>query len=304
MQTHEFIVEPGADARIDKFLADAFKSVSRSKIQSLILGGNVVVDGTLVLKSNQHVSPGQTVLIHIIDVQPSQLYAADLDFEIIYIDEDTIVINKPTGVVVHPGAGKETNSLVSFALWNWPEIKSVGQPDRPGVVHRLDKDTSGVILMARSQKAYDWYISQFKTHKVKKVYLALVDGHPRTPEGRIDTPLLRDPLHRQRMSVGKVGQGRKAITEYRQIEKFPEHELLRVNPITGRTHQIRVHMAFLGTPVVGDRIYGRKKTSLPIKRFFLHSQELSICLPNSDNVTTFTSSLPEELEKILIDLRN
>jgi len=303
MQTHEFLVESGVDARIDKFLADALKTLSRSKIQSLILGGNVIIDSTLVMKSNQHVSSGQKVLIHLIDVQPLQLHAADLNFEVIYIDEDTIVINKPAGVVVHPGAGKETNSLVSFALWNWPEIKAVGQPDRPGVVHRLDKDTSGVILMARSQKAYDWYISQFKSHKVKKVYLALIDGHPQTPEGRIDAQLIRDPLHRQRMSVGKGGQGRKAITEFRQLEKFTEHELLRVNPITGRTHQIRVHMAFLGTPVVGDKIYGRKKASLPIKRFFLHAQEISICLPNCENVTTFTSSLPEELEKILIDLR-
>jgi 23S rRNA pseudouridine1911/1915/1917 synthase len=304
MQTHEFLVEPGVDARIDKFLADALKAFSRSKIQSLILGGNVMINGTLVMKCNQHVSPGQKVLINLIDVQPLQLHAADLDFEVIYIDEDTIVINKPAGVVVHPGAGKETNSLVSFALWNWPEIKSVGQPDRPGIVHRLDKDTSGVILMARSQNAYDWYISQFKSHKVKKVYLALVDGHPQTPEGRIETPILRDPLHRQRMSVGKVGHGRKAITEYHQVEKFAEHELLRVNPISGRTHQIRVHMAFIGTPVVGDRIYGRNKTSLPIKRFFLHAQELSICLPKSNNVTKFTSSLPEELENILVDLRN
>jgi 23S rRNA pseudouridine1911/1915/1917 synthase len=303
MHTHEFIVAPGVEDRIDKFLADALKSESRSKIQSLIAGGNVMVDSTLVLKCNQHVSSGQKVLIYLIDAQPLQIHAVDLDFEVIYIDEDTIVINKPAGVVVHPGAGKETNSLVSFALWNWPEIKSVGQPERPGVVHRLDKDTSGVILMARSQKAYDWYISQFKSHKVKKVYITLVDGHPQTTEGRIETTILRDPTHRQRMAIGKGGQGRKAITEYHQIEKFAEHELLRVNPITGRTHQIRVHMAFLGTPVVGDKIYGRKNASLPIKRFFLHAQEITICLPNMDNVTTFTSSMPEDLEKILNDLR-
>jgi 23S rRNA pseudouridine1911/1915/1917 synthase len=303
MQTHEFIVEPGAEDRIDKFLTDALKSESRSKIQNLILGGNVFINGNLVLKSNQHVSSGQKVLIHLIDLQPSQLHAADLDIKVIYIDEDTIVINKPAGIVVHPGAGKETNSLVNFALWHWPEIKSVGQPDRPGVVHRLDKDTSGVILMARSQKAYDWYISQFKARKVRKVYLTLVDGHPQTPEGRIDAPLLRDPLHRQRMSVGKAGQGRRAITEYHQIEKFAEHELLRVNPITGRTHQIRVHLAFLGTPVVGDKIYGRKKASLPTKRFFLHAQDITICLPNRDIATTFTSPIPEDLEKILNDLR-
>jgi 23S rRNA pseudouridine1911/1915/1917 synthase len=296
MQTHELIVEPGAEDRIDKFLADALKSESRSIIQSLILGGNVMIDGTLVLKNNQRVSSGQKVLIHLIDLQPAELRAADLNYEVIFVDEDTIVINKPAGVVVHPGAGNETNSLVNFALWHWPEIKCVGQPDRPGVVHRLDKDTSGVILMARSQKAYDWFISQFKSHKVIKVYLTLVDGHPPTPEGRIDAPLLRDPLHRQRMSVGKLGYGRKAITEYHQLERFSEHELLRVNPITGRTHQIRVHLAFLGTPVVGDKVYGRNKASLPIKRFFLHAQELSICLPNKVNATTFTSSLPLNLE--------
>lgn len=304
METHEFFVTPGVDTRIDKFLADSLKVISRSRIQSLILNGEVRIDGNLVLKSNQHVIAGQKVLIQLIDLQPAELQAADLKYEVVYIDEHTIVINKPAGVVVHPGAGKENNSLVNFALWNWPEIKNVGQPDRPGVVHRLDKDTSGVIIMARSQKAYDWYISQFKSHKVKKVYLTLVDGHPPTPEGRIDAPLLRDPLHRQRMSVGKLGQGRKAITEYHQLERFAEHELLRVNPITGRTHQIRVHLAFLGTPVVGDKVYGRNKASLPIKRFFLHAYEISILLPNTEKVTTFTSSLPDDLEKILFELRN
>lgn len=304
MQSHEFLVEPGADSRIDKFLADALKTVSRSKIQSLILSGYVMIDGSSVLKSNQHVSAGQKVTIQLTDMQPLELVAADLDYDVIYIDEDTIVINKPAGVVVHPGAGKETNSLVNFALWKWPEIKSVGQSDRPGIVHRLDKDTSGVVLMARSQKAYDWYISQFKSHKVKKVYIALVDGHPPTTEGRIDAPLLRDPLHRQRMSVGKLGHGRKAITEYHQLERFAEHELLSVNPLTGRTHQIRVHLAFLGTPVVGDKVYGRNKSSLPINRFFLHAQELSICLPGKLDATTFTSLMPSDLQKILFELRN
>lgn len=303
MTLHQFIIEDNEPVRLDKFLVEKLVNVSRSRIQQLVREGNVNVDGNLVTKNNHILNLGQLIEIELIEVEPEHIVPGNLDIEIIYCDKDTIVLNKPAGVVVHPGAGKELESIASFALFNWPEITNVGQEGRPGIVHRLDKDTSGVILLARTQAAYEWYIQQFKSHRLEKTYLALVDGHPPTPEGRIDAPIIRDERKRKRMAIATRGRGRQAISEYFQVERFQDHELLRIRMETGRTHQIRVHMAFLGTPVVGDKTYGKKRPTLPMKRFFLHANELQICLPGSEKPLTFTAELPAELEEILRMLR-
>ena len=303
MNLHKFIVSMDEQDRIDKFLVSSLNVVSRSRIQELIKTGYVRVDGEIIEKSNQVLSEGQTVEIELIEVETDPLIPGDLDIEVIYADEHTIVLNKPAGIVVHPGAGLEKDSIASYALYHWPEIAKVGQEGRPGIVHRLDKDTSGVMLLARTQTAYDWYIKQFKGHHLDKVYLALVDGHPPTPEGRIEAPIIRDTKHRKRMTIGSKEMGREAISEYFQMERFQNHELLRIKLETGRTHQIRVHMAFLGTPVVADRVYGKKKPSLVMKRFFLHASEISICMPGTQEPVTFTAKLPDELEEILTKLR-
>jgi len=193
-------------------------------------------------------------------------------------------------------------TVVNAAIYRWPEMRQVGDPERPGVVHRLDKETSGVLILARTQEAYTWLVRQFKSRRTEKTYLALVDGHPPTPSGRIEAPVGRAPQHRQRMAALYAGEGRKAVTEYRSIQTFREHELLEVHPITGRTHQIRVHLAFIGCPVTGDRVYGHRKPTLPLERFFLHAERIKITLPGEKTPTEFRAKLPIELQNILTEL--
>ncbi|HOG77141.1 MAG TPA: RluA family pseudouridine synthase, partial [Anaerolineaceae bacterium] len=171
-----------------------------------------------------------------------------------------------------------------------------------GVVHRLDKETSGVLVLARNQSAYDWLVRQFKSRKTEKYYLALVDGQPPTPSGRIEAAVGRDPKFRQRMAIVYEGKGRKAVSEYHTVQSFHDHTLLEVHPLTGRTHQIRVHLAYLGCPVVGDRVYGRRKSSLALGRFFLHAAKLRIILPGEKNATEFLAVLPDDLKSVLDNL--
>jgi len=222
--------------------------------------------------------------------------------DVIYVDENVIVVNKPAGMVVHPGAGNTQNTLVNAVLNRWPEIAPVGEAERPGIVHRLDKDTSGVLILARNEAAYTWLVRQFKSRKTKKTYLALVDGQPPTPSGRIEAAIGRDEKNRQRMTVVYGDKGKTAITEYHTLERYRNHTLLEVQPLTGRTHQIRVHLAFLGCPVTGDRIYGHRKKSLDIPRFFLHAHKLSIKLPGEEEPTEFTAPLAADLKEILTTL--
>jgi 23S rRNA pseudouridine1911/1915/1917 synthase len=180
----------------------------------------------------------------------------------------------------------------------------VGVEKRPGIVHRLDKDTSGLIAIAKNDSAHQWLQQQFKDRSVSKTYLALVDGNPRTPTGRIEAPIGRDSTHRQKMAVTSETKGRTSTTEYFTRETFAHHTLLEVHPLTGRTHQIRVHMAFLGCPVAGDTVYGHKKISVPITRQFLHAARLQICLPGEKTPHVFEADLPEDLQNCLIYLRS
>jgi len=213
-----------------------------------------------------------------------------------------IVVNKPAGMVVHPGAGTMKDTLVNAILHRWPEIAQVGEAGRPGIVHRLDKDTSGVLILARNQAAYTWLVRQFKSRKTQKTYLALVDGEAPTPSGRIETSIGRDEKNRKRMAVAYGDKGKPAVTEYHTMERFQGHTLLEVTPLTGRTHQIRVHLAFIGCPVTGDRIYGRRKKTLDIPRFFLHAYKLRIKLPGESETTEFTAPLAADLKAILTTL--
>lgn len=294
----------GQNLRVDKYLVGKIPELSRSKIQSLIEIGNLKIDEIRIDKCNYRLTSGQKLNLEIIEEEKTSTDYSTFNIEELYVDSDTIVINKPAGLVVHPGSGHETASIAGYAKNRWPEIISVGQRDRPGIVHRLDKDTSGVLILARSQRAYEWYINLFKTHKIHKTYLGLVDGNPPTSEGRIDVPLLRDPVHRQKISIGHHGEGRNAVTDYCEVERFSDHSLLSISPITGRTHQIRVHMAFVGTPIAGDKVYGKKRPSIDLNRFFLHAYKIEF-IPYGDNeLTTLTASIPEELKEILNDLRS
>jgi 23S rRNA pseudouridine1911/1915/1917 synthase len=289
--------------RLDKFLVVCLPELSRSRIQALIKDGKITINDQLPRKSGQMLESGAVVQIQIPAIEPSNLIPESIPLQIIFENDDLMVVNKPAGMVVHPAAGHASGTLVHAALGHAPEMEGIGGEQRPGVVHRLDKDTSGLILLAKNDRTHRWLQDQFRLRKVEKTYLALVDGHPPTPNGRIEASIGRDSKARKKMAIVTPSKGRQATSEYDTVETFMEHTLLKVHPITGRTHQIRLHMAFLGCPVAGDVIYGHRKPTLPIKRHFLHAAQLKIQLHGEKQERVFEAPLPEELENILARLR-
>jgi len=289
--------------RLDKFLVTCLPEFSRSRLQQLIKQEHILVDGKPARKSGQMLEKGMVLTVNIPSPQPSELQPENIPLEIIFENDDLIVVNKPAGMVVHPAAGHSSGTLVHAALAHAPEMKGIGGVQRPGIVHRLDKDTSGVILLAKNDHAHHFLQDQFRDRRVKKIYIALVDGHPPTSKGRVDAAIGRDTTQRKRMTVTPDHKGRKAISDYRTLESFLKHTLLEVHPITGRTHQIRVHMAFLGCPIVGDTIYGRHKPTLRINRHFLHAQRITITIPGETEPRMFEAALPDELQKMLALLK-
>lgn len=302
-QFFEFIYEEAASERLDKFLVTCLPDFSRSRLQKLIADENVSINGQPAQKSGQVLEQGARIVVVIPAVRPSGLEAEEIPLQVIFENDDLMVINKPAGMVVHPSAGHSSQTLVNAALAHAPEMGGIGGEQRPGVVHRLDKDTSGLILLAKNDKMHGWLQEQFRLRKVKKVYMALVDGKPPTRTGRIEAPIGRDPIHRQKMAVVPAEKGREAVTEYLTLQNFLHHTLLEAHPFTGRTHQIRVHMAFLGCPIVGDRVYGHRHSSLPLERHFLHAARLTVLLPGENTERVFEAPLPEELEDVLRSLK-
>ena len=299
-----FVYSSSTPERLDKFLVECLSEFSRSRLQNLIKDGNVLVNGYAAQKTGQIVEIGQRVEITIPESQPVDLVPEAVPLEIIFENQDLIVVNKPAGMVVHPSAGHAKGTLVHAALAHAPDIEGVGGKLRPGVVHRLDKDTSGIILLAKNDHTHHWLQDQFRLRRVQKTYLALVDGHPPTPKGRIEVAIGRSTKNRNQMAVVPLGRGRQAVTEYELREKFNQHSLIEAHPITGRTHQIRLHLAFIGCPVVGDRMYGRRKASIPMNRHFLHASSLVIRIPDEEEPRMFEAALPLDLNQALSKLRN
>ncbi len=291
------------EIRLDKFLAQEVDDLSRSYVQKLISAGRVTIDGFPVYKKAELISPGTEIEIELPPAEESDLQPEDIPLDILFENSDCIVVNKPAGMVVHPAVGHPTGTLVQAVLGYAPEIEGVGGVKRPGLVHRLDQDTSGVILLAKNDRAHQHLQDQFRDREVEKIYLALVDGRPPSPQGRVEIAIGRDPKYRQRMAAVQDQDGKLAVSEFFTEEEFPQHTLLRVSILTGRTHQIRVHLAFLGCPVVGDTVYGRKKPSLELDRQFLHAHQLKIILPGEKEERIFKAPLPPELEAVLDDLR-
>jgi 23S rRNA pseudouridine1911/1915/1917 synthase len=287
------------EERLDHFLVECLPEFSRSRLQGLIKDGFVKVDGLAAQKSGQKLERGDAVEVHIPPPVPSGLQPEDIPLDIIFENDDLLVINKPAGMVVHPSAGHETGTLVHAVLGYAPGIEGIGGEERPGIVHRLDKETSGLILVAKNERAHRYLQDQFRLRKVEKVYLALVDGAPPTPSGRVEASIGRDPAHRMKMAIQPPGKGRAAISEYRTLENLGEHTLLEVHPLTGRTHQIRLHCAFLDCPIVGDTIYGRRHPTVAIKRHFLHAVRLTVKLPGEETPRTFEAPLPVDLKELL-----
>lgn len=298
----QLIYEQDESNRLDKFLVSQLPEYSRSRLQSLIKNGYVDVDGNTITKSGFMVDKEAEIEVRIPPSQPATLIPEDIPLEIVFENDDLIVINKPPGMVVHPSAGHQSGTLVHAALAHTGEIEGVGGIQRPGVVHRLDKDTSGLILLAKNDKAHQWLQEEFRSRRVDKAYLTLVDGEPPTAKGRVEAAIGRDPAERKRMATVPPGEGRSAVSEYSTITRYKQHTLLEVHPITGRTHQIRVHMAFLGCPIAGDRIYGRRRPSLEIDRQFLHAARLRVRLPEEPVFVEFEAPLPNDLASVLDSL--
>jgi 23S rRNA pseudouridine1911/1915/1917 synthase len=281
--------------RLDRFLRERLPEYSRSRLQRWIETGRVQVNGTpgkrsYVLKGSEriHVEPAE--------LPPLRAVAEDLPLEILYEDDDVIAVNKAAGMTVHSGAGRHSGTLVNALLHHYGALSGVGDPVRPGIVHRLDRLTSGVLLIARTDAAHRGLARQFSSREVEKVYLALVHGRLKADQGRITTPITRDPLRRLRMTA-KLARGRSAITEYRVLKRFEKFTLLEVKIATGRTHQIRVHMASIGHPVVGDKLYGAPASTLD--RYFLHAHRISFTGSTTGERITIAAPLPAELEDYL-----
>jgi 23S rRNA pseudouridine1911/1915/1917 synthase len=293
--------------RLDKFLADQVSALSRSTAQRLIDGGQVSVNGEPA-KASYKVKPGDLVVALLPTEEPRRLEAEAIPLTVVYEDKDLMVVDKPAGMVVHPAPGHPGGTLVNALLAHCPELAG-GSDDRPGIVHRLDRDTSGLILVAKSEKVRRALQQQFKDRQVHKAYLALLDGHLQPAWGRIEAPVGRDPHHRQRMAV--LPGGREALTEYHILRQFSHqvgpaagnYSLVEAEPRTGRTHQIRVHFASIGHPVVGDTVYGRRRSRLPVSRQFLHAQRLAFKHPATKQRMDLTSPLPADLAVVLDLLR-
>lgn len=283
--------------RLDVFLHERLPEYSRSRLQDWIKSGRVLVDGagqkaSYVLKGSEaiEVEPGE--------LPPLKAEAEDLPVDVLYADDAVIAVNKPAGVVVHAGAGIHSGTLVNRLLHHFGSLSSVGGDLRPGIVHRLDRYTSGVLLVARTDRAHQALAAQFASRTVEKIYIALVHGAVKKDRGEITAKITRDPVRRTRMTA-RLATGRTAHTEYEVLRRWPEFSLLRVRIGTGRTHQIRVHMASIGHPVVGDRLYGapaRIKGMPPLDRYFLHAQRISFESPATGERITVEAPVPPELE--------
>jgi 23S rRNA pseudouridine1911/1915/1917 synthase len=296
-----------SELRLDKFLAQRVPELSRSEIQRLIASERVTVDGEPA-KPSYKVRRGEQVVILVPAEATSELFPEEIPLDIVYEDQALLVVNKRAGMVVHPAPGHPGGTLVNALLAYCPEL-AASEDERPGIVHRLDRDTSGLILVAKNEKARRSLQRQFKERQVHKAYVALLYGHLHPAWGRVEAPIGRDPHHRQRMAV--LTGGREAITEYHVLEQFAhrvgpaagEYTLAEAEPLTGRTHQIRVHFASIGHPVVGDDVYGRRRTSLPVRRQFLHARRLGFKHPTTGQRLELEALLPEELTAVLDLLR-
>jgi 23S rRNA pseudouridine1911/1915/1917 synthase len=299
-----FCYKGPASERLDRFLVVCLPEFSRARLQGLISDGFVLIDGSPARKSGQAIETGAKIEVHIPPTQSVGLLAENIPLDVIFENDDLLIVNKPAGMVVHPAFGHDHGTLVNAVLGHDPEIEGIGGEERPGIVHRLDKDTSGLIVVAKNDAAMRWLQEQFRQRTVQKTYLALVDGAPPTPTGRIEAPIGRDPKDRKKMAVTAPAKGREAISEYATLETFRQHSLLEFHPLTGRTHQIRLHCAFLGCPIVGDAQYGHRKISIEIKRHFLHAFQIKLTLPGEQKARIFEAPLPAELAEVLNALRS
>ena len=292
-RTLTFDVDVGGE-RLDRFLDRRCPDLSRSRIQALISEGNAILDGGAA-KPSTKTRQGQTVVVRVPEPAPSELEPQNIPLSIVYEDDDLLVVDKPAGLTVHPAPGHPDGTLVNAVLAHCPNLQGIGGTVRPGIVHRLDKDTSGLMVVAKNDPTHRSLSDQLKARAFTKVYIALVHGRVTPSEAIIDAPIGRSNANRQRMSITE--RGREAVTKYRVLRHYPAHTLVEIRPTTGRTHQIRVHFASIGYPLVGDATYGKPDNRL--NRHFLHASTLGFLHPAKEEFQEFTSPLPVELEEYL-----
>jgi len=280
--------------RLDKYVAEERPELSRSHVQKLISDGLVTVNGRPA-KGSQKLKVGDRIGVVVPEPATSSVEPEEIPLDIVYEDGDLLVVNKPAGLTVHPAPGHPSHTLVNAVLGHYPDLQGVAGSTRPGIVHRLDKDTSGLMVVAKKQAAHQGLSGQIRARSVTKRYLVLVHGHLAPSTGTIEAPIGRDPRNRKRMAV--VTGGRESRSGYRVVRYLDNYTLLEVSLETGRTHQIRVHLAAIGFPVVGDETYGRRSPVL--KRQFVHACHLGFRLPSTGEYVEFNSELPADLEEAL-----
>ena len=295
----QFLVEPSHHGtRLDHFLASILTEHSRSRLQDLIKSGAVLVNDKQT-KPGAKLRTGETISFEEPPAEKSELLAEEIPFEVLYEDDELIVLNKPAGLVVHPAAGNPSHTLVNALLHHCPNLSGIGGEQRPGIVHRLDKETSGCMVVAKNDFSHNSLSQQFAGRTIQKIYLALASGRFKNATGSITAPLGRHPVDRKKMAVVENARGREASTDYRVIEErhsppAPLFTLVECTLHTGRTHQIRVHMKFLGHPLLGDKVYGKRDG---FERQMLHAWKLGFAHPGSGKEMRFQSSIPEDFVK-------
>ena len=287
--------------RIDKYLAEAFNGKSRSYIQGLIEKENIKVNGKSI-KSNYKVKENDEILIAMPEALELEVEAEDIPLDILYEDNDVIVINKPQGMVVHPAPGNYTKTLVNALLYHCKDLSTINGVIRPGIVHRIDKDTTGVLVVAKNDESHNFLSKQLQTHSMKREYIALVEGRLKEDKGTINKPIGRNK--KDRLKMGIVDDGKRAVTHYEVLERYKNTTLIKCVLETGRTHQIRVHMASIGHPLVGDEVYGFKKQRFKLKGQVLHAKTLGFIHPKTKEYMEFTTNLPEYYNNLIEKLRN
>jgi 23S rRNA pseudouridine1911/1915/1917 synthase len=296
--TTELVADTDGE-RLDVFVARRLPELTRSRVRRLIDGGHVRL-GEHLAKAGTRLEVGQRVRVEVPAPEPASAQPEAIPLDILYEDGDLLVIDKPAGMTVHPSPGHANSTLVNAILAHTPDLSGIGGVARPGIVHRLDRDTSGIILVAKNDAAHNGLARQLKERTIEKTYLALVEGTPRPAEGVIEAPVARDPRNRQRMAI--VEGGREATTGYRVIERLRGVSLVEARPKTGRTHQIRVHLAAIGHPIVGDRLYGHG--SELVQRQFLHAARIAFTHPRTDERMEFEAPLPDDLRRALERVRS
>jgi 23S rRNA pseudouridine1911/1915/1917 synthase len=285
--------------RLDHFLQERLPEFSRSRIQEWVKSGRVLVDAG-AQKASFALRGGETIEVEPGELPSLRAFAEEIPLDILHVDSDVIAVNKPAGIAVHAGAGRHSGTLVNALLHHFKSLSTVGGDERPGIVHRLDRETSGVLIVARTDAAHRHLAAQFSHRQVTKVYLSLVEGEIQRIQGRIDSPITRDPMRRTRMT-SRLEHGRPAVTEYKVLERFRKKTFVEVRIGTGRTHQIRVHMSSIRHPVAGDTLYGAAAT--PYGRFFLHAKSIEFTSPSTGERLKIDAPLPDDLERWLADMR-